>query len=77
MARRALSTASARLLVGRTIVGFELRTWRDDDPERTPHHDPVLVLDNGARVTFTVTETYNGDSYGIRPNYHRKPKRTP
>lgn len=75
MARRALTTASARLLVGRTIVGFELRSWRDDDPERTAHHDPVLVLDNGARVSFTVTETYQGASYGVRPNYHPKERK--
>lgn len=60
-----MTTASARLLVGRTIVGFELNPWTDEDGRR--HHNPILRLDNGATVQFSVTEA-SGD-YGVTPSY--------
>ena len=71
-----MSTASARLLVGRKIVGFDLRSWSDANGV---HHDPRIVLDNGATVTCMVTETEFGDPYGITPLYHshKKPRRKP
>lgn len=63
--------ATARLLVGRTIVAFDNGRMVDPDDGRV-HYQPRLKLDNGARVTFTVTETDSGDMYGVRPNYHPK-----
>jgi hypothetical protein len=62
--------ATSKLLIGRTIVGFELRPWTDSDPEKSKHYDPVFILDNGARVSFMVTETYEGNGYGVSPRYH-------
>lgn len=70
-------TASARLLVGRTIVAVELRTFEDGEGlQRGTHHRPVFVLDNGARVTFYVTETDSGTEYGVTPQYHPAPRST-
>ena len=73
-----MTLATARLLVGRTIVGFECEPWRDANG---PHYSPCIILDNGARVMFSVTETDSGDCYGISPNYYprgKQPKaRTP
>lgn len=59
-----------RSLIGRTIVGVELnpstikgyhggRDWS--------MYDPVFVLDNGARVSFRVTETINQSDFGVLP----------
>ncbi len=71
-----MTRATARLLVGRRIVGFELRTFSDGDGVlEATHHDPIILLDNGARVTFMVTETDSGDAYGIDPQYHPKKPR--
>jgi hypothetical protein len=59
------TTASSRLLVGRTITSVELHTRRT---EQGQIHDPVITLDNGAKVFFVVQETDEME-YGIRPLY--------
>jgi len=61
-------TASAHLLVGRTIVGLDLRSWTDPSGV---HHNPRITLDNGAIVYFIVSETDDGSIYGVTPVYHR------
>lgn len=66
-----MTLATARLLVGRTIVAVDLGTF--DDGRGGGAHDPTFVLDNGARVTFTVEETEAG-VYGVAPTY-RAPTR--
>lgn len=66
--------ATPRLLVGRKIVAVEMGSFPDRDIDgKTLRicHDPVLVLDNGARVHFVVEETDQGDHYGIRPCYSK------
>lgn len=63
-----------RRLIGRTIVDVDIRpVW---DAERGRYTtDPVLYLDNGARVTFNVEETGSGSDYGIRLHYWRPHKK--
>jgi hypothetical protein len=65
-------TASAHLLVGRKIVGLDLRSWVDS---RGLRHDPKITLDNGAILYFIVSETDDGSIYGITPIYHRIPRK--
>lgn len=67
-----MATATARLLVGRKIAGFEPRPF-DDRRGGTAHH-PVLMLDNGALLRFVVEETDTGD-YGVLPVYVKPPQR--
>lgn len=59
-----------RWLVGRTIVGYTNGT---DDENVTnageASHDPTIILDNGARLTFIAEELESGDGYGIFPMY--------
>lgn len=62
-----MTLATAKLLVGRTIVAFDRRPF--DDGRGSLAYDPVLVLDNGAHVTFIVQETEAG-TYGVAPCYH-------
>ena len=68
--------AQTRDLVGRTIVGVEWRHMRTG-----PQHnngwtsDPTIVLDNGARLFFTVDET-DGESYGITVGILRPEQRS-
>lgn len=70
-----MTLATARLLVGRTIVAFDARPF-DDVSERGKKiktcYDPIFTLDSGARVTFMVDETNSGDVYGVKPLYHPK-----
>jgi hypothetical protein len=70
-----MKLATARLLVGRTIVAFDNGRLVDPDDGRL-HYQPTFTLDNGARVTFSVTETDQGGWYGITPSYHSKKPRT-
>lgn len=63
-----MTLATAKLLVGRTIVAVDLRPWKD---EAGTHHNPRFVLDNGAVLLFVVEETDSGDGYGVFPAYHR------
>jgi hypothetical protein len=62
-----VTLATARLLVGRKIVGFELNSWKD---ENGTHYNPIITLDNGASISFSVTETESGAEYGAEPSYH-------
>jgi hypothetical protein len=73
--------ARKRDLIGRKIVAVEWNRHRaDDDPKSSRYRDwvtdPVLVLDNGARIYFTTQETELG-FYGVRINLHapRRPTR--
>lgn len=68
-----MTLATARLLVGRAIVAVELRPFTDGRGGTA--YDPVITLDNGARLTFSVAETAVG-VYGVDPNYHAA-RRTP
>lgn len=65
-----MKTANKKLLVGRTIVDFELGPWRD---KQGLHHHPAIELDNGARIYFGVSEA-EGD-YGVTPRYYPPPKK--
>lgn len=59
--------ASARLLTGRRIVGFDSNPW--DDGRGGTAHSPRMVLDNGARLTFLTEETDQGE-FGTCVLYH-------
>ena len=61
--------ATKRRLVGRKIVDVRLRRFAAGGG-RGWTYDPVLVLDNGATVTFTVDELESASDYGITPNYY-------
>lgn len=68
-----MTLATARLLVGRTIVAVDLHPWDDETTagrKLQTCYAPVFTLDNGAKVWFTVQETDNGSTYGIYPTYH-------
>lgn len=69
-----MTTASARLLVGRRIAAYDARTFdRGRAGERCVAHDPIITLDNGATLTFSTEETETGE-YGVRVLYHPPPK---
>jgi len=66
---------AARYLVGRKIVAVEMK------PFDTGHvgmgamaisNDPVLVLDDGSRISFRVDETESGSECGISVFRHRQ-----
>jgi hypothetical protein len=61
--------ATARLLKGRKIVDVELRRFEGEPGRRST--DPILTLDNGARLSFVVRET--GAEYGVEIIYHAPP----
>lgn len=73
-----MTLAIPRLLVGRTIVAVDLRSYADGRGGKA--YCPIFTLDNGATVTFTVQEVdihgkqdglpfhESGDS-GVRPEY--------
>jgi hypothetical protein len=52
----------ARDLIGRKIVAVDLDGYRDPSGY---HTRPVLTLDNGRRLSFVVSETFDGDEYGV------------
>lgn len=73
-----MTLATARLLVGRTIVAVDLRPYPDGRGGRA--YNPVLTLDNGATVTFEVQDTdvhgeldglpfHESGDPGVRPDY--------
>lgn len=61
--------ATKRLLEGRRIKTFALQSFPDGRGGKA--HNPVIILDNGARLMFTVTETETGE-YGVSPCYYPK-----
>lgn len=61
-----MRNATAKLLVGRRIVGFRHNPWSDGRGGTA--HNPVIELDNGAVLTFTVEETDCGE-YGVCCSY--------
>jgi hypothetical protein len=68
-----VTLATARLLVGRKIVAVDLQPFDDCDSSGRKiktSYEPRFILDNGARLTFSVDEIDCGDGYGVRPNYH-------
>jgi len=54
-----------RYLVGKRIVGVELRFDSGHKGSRRWTFDPVFILDDGSRVAFSVDETDHGSEYGI------------
>lgn len=64
--------ASKRDIVGRKIVAVDWRPFETGRTEREKTTDPVLVLDNGTRLTFVVMETEVGE-YGIEIVVHKAP----
>lgn len=68
-----MKLVTARLLVGRRVVAFDLRPF--DDVDVAGHkvktvYSPVITLDDGAKIMFTVEEIDSGDGYGVRPDYY-------
>lgn len=61
-----MTLAIPRLLAGRTIVAVDLRPFPDGRGSKA--YRPVLTLDNGATLSFTVQET-ESQEYGVRPDY--------
>jgi hypothetical protein len=61
-----MAIANARLLVGRTITAFHLNSFSDGKGGTA--HNPVLYLDNGAKLAFSTEETEVGE-YGVTPLY--------
>lgn len=59
-----LSQDIRKYVTRRKIVKVELQPLRDASGI---HYNPVIHLDNGARLLFTVSETDNGGDYGINP----------
>lgn len=50
-----------RLVIGSTIAAFELQ------PIENGYFDPLIILENGTRVSFMVQEMPDGSGYGILP----------
>lgn len=55
---------SKRQLVGRRIVDFDPQPFYAGKARDFMAHDPVITLDDGSKLTFTVEETDAGE-YGI------------
>jgi len=55
-------------VIGRTITQLEMNPF--DDLRGGTAHNPVFVLDNGARLRFLTEETDTGD-YGTEIVYHK------
>ncbi len=68
-----MKIATSKLLVGRRIVAFDNGRMVDPDDGRV-HYQPRITLDNGALITFSVSESDQGGWYGISPAYHPKSK---
>lgn len=60
-------------IIGRRIVGVEMNPFPARDLNNTMAHDPVITLDNGAKLRFMTEETQT-DDYGVRILYV-KPRR--
>lgn len=64
-----MTLAIPRLLVGRTIAAVDLRPFTDGRGGKS--YRPILTLDNGATIEFTVQETESSE-YGVRPDYNAR-----
>lgn len=68
-----MTSASAKLLVGRRITGYDGRRFQGRRSVRGRGRqvacDPIIILDNGSFLSFTVEETDSGE-YGVCINYH-------
>lgn len=66
--------ATRRRLVGRRIVDVKLNRFNAGGG-RGWTYNPVLVLDNGAELSFVVNEIESASDYGITPSISqpRKP----
>lgn len=70
-----MTRATARLLVGRTIVAYDAKPFNGGRrAHRSVHYDPIITLDNGATVAFSGTETEIGDT-GVDVTYYPPVKR--
>lgn len=66
-----MTRATARLLVGRRIIGFKPQPFNGGTrAHRSIHYDPVILLDNGAWLSFSGTETEIGET-GVDVSYHK------
>ncbi len=61
--------ATKKLLIGRKIVGFSLGAFPNGRGGKA--YNPIITLDNGARLMFDVTET-EFSIYGVTPDYYPK-----
>ena len=68
MSKHDVPTLRPRWVVGRTIVEVIMRAQSDGRGGTT--YNPTFVLDNGARIFFTVDETEQAE-YGVHPYYVR------
>jgi len=61
-----IANVRTRDLIGRRIVGVEWNRFhvRPETDKRFTTTDPVLILDNGARLSFVVAET-ESQEYGV------------
>lgn len=59
-------------IIGRTIVACDMRPFQANDPTlkgtKETAHDPVITLDNGAKLYFQTEETEIGE-YGTSVVY--------
>ena len=61
-----MSPREAKRLVGRTIVAVELNgSWKGERRLRSYMHAPVITLDDGTFLRFTVEEHPEGGEYGV------------
>lgn len=76
-----MTLAIPRLLIGRTIVAVALNSRPDGRGGKA--YNPVITLDNGAEVTFSIVETDMGGMQdglkfhvegepGVRPEYRAR-----
>lgn len=63
-----MTSASAKLLVGRRITAYDARRFLRGRGRQVAH-DPIIIIDDGAFLSFTVEETDSGE-HGVRVNYH-------
>lgn len=70
-----MSGLNPKWLIGRTIVAVEMNAYRarESPVDRTLAHQPVITLDNGARLLFITDETDFGE-YGTTIVY-AKPRK--
>lgn len=58
-----MSRFNPKWIIGRTIVACEMNPFDSGDGHMSVAHNPVITLDNGARLKFMAEEA--ADGYGI------------